>query len=247
MSAIYSDLSTPDNLTPARNVKVLVSGVFAYGEVAPTRSVALAANVDAGDDTLTVATGGFGRILFEGTKIEIGATSNYVVVRRKTASATATTIDIEPAKFTEALNTQTPETCTIRAWIPVISAKSANIEASNNEVSDSVFSDNLAMEKFIESVNYTGSVSGPEVYGDPASKVIREAERNGALVFLELLMPGQRGGRNAQCYVSKGVSTEKGGFVQNTINLTISGEAGYIDGMATSPFDGDVNDADYTL
>jgi hypothetical protein len=245
--ATYSDLQAPDNLTPSRNVKVLVSGVFAYGDPAPTRTVALAAGVDEGDDQITVASEGFGRILFEGTKIEIGTTGSYVIVRKKTTTTTQTVIDIERAKFTAALATPTPQTCTIRAWIPVISAKTYNIDASNNEGSDSVFSDDLAMEKFIESVNYTGSISGPEVYGDPALKVITTAEEEGACLYLEILKPGQRGGRDAQCYVSRGENGEKASYLQNTINLTITGKAGYIDGMATSPFDSDVVAADYTL
>jgi hypothetical protein len=243
----YADLKTPDNLTPARNTKVLVSAVFPYGDPAPARTVALAAGVDEGDDQITVASGGFGRLLFEGTKIEIGATGNYVIVRKKTTTTTQVAIDIEPAKFSDTLDTPTPQTCTIRAWIPVISAKTYNIDASNNEGSDSVFSDDLAMEKFIESVNYSGSVSGPEVYGDPSLKVITAAEEAGACLYLEILKPGQRGGRNAQCYVSRGENGDKTAYLQNTINLTITGKAGYIDGMASSPFDGDVVQADYTL
>jgi hypothetical protein len=247
MVANYTDLAAPDNLTPARNTKVFVSAVFAYGNTAPTRTRALSASIALGDDELTVAAGGFGRILYEGTKIEIGTTGNYVVVRKKTTTTTQVAIEIEPAKFAVTLATPTPQTCTIRAWIPVISAKTYNIDASNNEGSDSVFSDDLAMEKFIESVNYTGSVSGPEVYGDPSLAVIQAAEDNGANLFLEILKTGQRGGRNAQCYVSRGENGDKAAYIQNTINLTITGKAGYIKGMASSPFDSDVDEADATL
>ncbi|BBG58034.1 hypothetical protein [uncultured phage] len=240
MSNQISELNRSDNLTPSRDTRFFISGVYGFGEDPPTREADLAAAIVLGDTTLTVATGGFGRILYPGTLIYLGATSNdYVVVRTKT-TATQTAIQIEPAKVAASLATPAQK-CTLKSWVPLISAKTFNVDTSTTEVSDSVFTE-IAVEKFISEIMSTGSVSGAIVFGDPGYEIVKAAEQKGARIYLEIIYMGQRGGLGFQTNVSQNVSGEKGNFLQGNITLTISGNVIDIKPMATSPFSPNVAD-----
>lgn len=187
-----------------------------------------------------MATGGFDRILYPGTLIYLGATSNdYVVVRTKT-TANQTVIQIEPAKVAVSLATPAQK-CTLKSWVPLISAKTFNVDTSTTEVSDSVFTE-IAVEKFISEIMSSGSVSGPIVHGDPGYEIIKAAEQKGARIYLEIIYMGQRGGLGFQANVSQNVNGEKGNFLQGNITLTISGNVIDIKPMATSPFSPNVAD-----
>lgn len=240
MSNQISELNRSDNLTPSRDTRFFISGVYGFGEDPPTREADLAAAIVLGDTTLTVATGGFGRILYPGTLIYLGASSSdYVVVRTKT-TATQTAIQIEPAKVAASLATPAQK-CTLKSWVPLISAKTFNVDTSTTEVSDSVFTE-IAVEKFISEIMSTGSVSGPIVHGDPGYEIVKAAEQKGARIYLEIIYMGQRGGLGFQTNVSQNVSGEKGNFLQGNITLTISGNVIDIKPMATSPFSPNVAD-----
>lgn len=240
MSNQISELNRSDNLTPSRDTRFFISGVYGFGEDPPTREADLAAAIVLGDTTLTVATGGFGRILYPGTLIYLGASSSdYVVVRTKT-TATQTAIQIEPAKVAASLATPAQK-CTLKSWVPLISAKTFNVDTSTTEVSDSVFTE-IAVEKFISEIMSTGSVSGAVVFGDPGYEIIKAAEQKGARIYLEIIYMGQRGGLGFQTNVSQNVSGEKGNFLQGNITLTISGNVIDIKPMATSPFSPNVAD-----
>jgi len=240
MSNQILELNRSDNLTPSRDTRFFISGVYGFGEDPPTREADLAAAVVLGDTTLTVATGGFGRILYPGTLIYLGASSSdYVVVRTKT-TATQTAIQIEPAKVAASLATPAQK-CTLKSWVPLISAKTFNVDTSTTEVSDSVFTE-IAVEKFISEIMSTGSVSGAVVFGDPGYEIIKAAEQKGARIYLEIIYMGQRGGLGFQTNVSQNVSGEKGNFLQGNITLTISGNVIDIKPMATSPFSPNVAD-----
>ena len=237
MSNQILELNRSDNLTPSRDTQFFISGVYGFGEDPPTREADLAAGVVLGDTTLTVTTGGFGRILYPGTLIYLGASSSdYVVVRTKT-TATQTVIQIEPAKVTAA----PAAPCTLKSWVPLISAKTFNVDTSTTEVSDSVFTE-IAVEKFISEIMSTGSVSGPIVFGDPGYEIIKAAEQSGSRIYLEIVYMGQRGGLGVQINVSQNISGEKGNFLQGNITLTISGNVIDIKPMATSPFSPNVAD-----
>ena len=240
MSNQILELNRSDNLTPSRDTRFFISGVYGFGEDPPTREADLDAAVVLGDTTLTVATGGFGRILYPGTLIYLGATSNdYVVVRTKT-TATQTVIQIEPAKVAASLATPAQK-CTLKSWVPFISAKTFNVDTSTTEVSDSVFTE-IAVEKFISEIMSSGSVSGAIVFGDPGYEIVKAAEQKGARIYLEIIYMGQRGGLGFQANVSQNVNGEKGNFLQGNITLTISGNVIDIKPMATSPFSPNVAD-----
>ena len=240
MSNQILELNRSDNLTPSRDTRFFISGVYGFGEDPPTREADLDAAVVLGDTTLTVATGGFGRILYPGTLIYLGATSNdYVVVRTKT-TATQTVIQIEPAKVAASLATPAQK-CTLKSWVPLISAKTFNVDTSTTEVSDSVFTE-IAVEKFISEIMSSGSVSGAIVFGDPGYEIVKAAEQKGARIYLEIIYMGQRGGLGFQTNVSQNVNGEKGNFLQGNITLTISGNVIDIKPMATSPFSPNVAD-----
>ena len=240
MSNQISELNRSDNLTPSRDTRFFISGVYGFGEDPPTREADLDAAVVLGDTTLTVATGGFDRILYPGTLIYLGATSNdYVVVRTKT-TANQTVIQIEPAKVAVSLATPAQK-CTLRSWVPLISAKTFNVDTSTTEVSDSVFTE-IAVEKFISEIMSSGSVSGAIVFGDPGYEIVKAAEQKGARIYLEIIYMGQRGGLGFQTNVSQNVNGEKGNFLQGNITLTISGNVIDIKPMATSPFSPNVAD-----
>jgi hypothetical protein len=240
MSNQILELNRSDNLTPSRDTRFFISSPYGFGEEPPTRVADLAAAIILGDTTLTVATGGFGRILYPGTLIYLGATSNdYVVVRTKT-TATQTAIQIEPAKVATTLATPAQK-CTLKSWIPLISAKTFNVDTSSTEVTDSVFTE-IAVEKFISEIMSTGAVSGAIVFGDPGYEVVKSAEQKGARIYLEIVYMGQRGGLGFQTNVSQNVSGEKGNFLQGNITLTISGNVIDIKPMATSPFSPNVAD-----
>ena len=240
MSNQISELNRSDNLTPSRDTRFFISGVYGFGEDPPTREADLDAAVVLGDTTLTVATGGFGRILYPGTLIYLGATSNdYVVVRTKT-TANQTVIQIEPAKVAVSLATPAQK-CTLKSWVPLISAKTFNVDTSTTEVSDSVFTE-IAVEKFISEIMSSGSVSGAIVFGDPGYEIVKAAEQKGARIYLEIIYMGQRGGLGFQANVSQNVNGEKGNFLQGNITLTISGNVIDIKPMATSPFSPNVAD-----
>jgi len=237
MSNQILELNRSDNLTPSRDTQFFISGVYGFGEDPPTREADLAAAVVLGDTTLTVATGGFGRILYPGTLIYLGATStDYVVVRTKT-TATQSVIQIEPAKAAAPGG----QTCALKSWIPLVSAKTFNVDTSTTEVSDSVFGE-MAVEKFISEIMSTGSVSGPIVHGDPGYEIVKAAEQKGERIYLEIIYMGQRGGLGVQINVSQNVSGEKGNFLQGNVTLTISGNVIDIKPMATSPFSPNVAD-----
>lgn len=232
----FTDLLRTDNFTPGTKTKVFLSGKFAVGDVAPVVDVALAAGVTEGDTTLTVATGGFGAILYEGTRIQIGSDlANSVYVRTKTTSTTQTTIQIEPAKFALAIATPA-QTCTIPAWIPFLGAKTVSLDVSGNEVSDEVFSDDAYMEKFISSLNASGSASGPWVYGDPGLDVLIEAMEDLDRCYMEILYNNQRGGRFAVVHPSIAESIDKAGFVQRNPTFVVTGKAGFLPGQQANPF-----------
>lgn len=240
MSNQISELNRSDNLTPSRDTRFFISGVYGFGEDPPTREADLDAAVVLGDTTLTVATGGFDRILYPGTLIYLGATSNdYVVVRTKT-TANQTVIQIEPAKVAVSLATPAQK-CTLKSWVPLISAKTFNVDTSTTEVSDSVFTE-IAVEKFISEIMSSGSVSGAIVFGDPGYEIVKAAEQKGARIYLEIIYMGQRGGLGFQTNVSQNVNGEKGNFLQGNITLTISGNVIDIKPMATSPFSPNVAD-----
>ena len=240
MSNQISELNRSDNLTPSRDTRFFISGVYGFGEDPPTREADLDAAVVLGDTTLTVATGGFDRILYPGTLIYLGATSNdYVVVRTKT-TANQTVIQIEPAKVAVSLATPAQK-CTLKSWVPLISAKTFNVDTSTTEVSDSVFTE-IAVEKFISEIMSSGSVSGAIVFGDPGYEIVKAAEQKGARIYLEIIYMGQRGGLGFQANVSQNVNGEKGNFLQGNITLTISGKVIDIKPMATSPFSPNVAD-----
>ena len=240
MSNQILELNRSDNLTPSRDTQFFISGIYGFGEDPPTRVADLAAAIVLGDTTLTVATGGFGRILYPGTLIYLGtASTDYVVVRTKT-TATQTAIQIEPAKVAATLDTPAQK-CTLKSWVPLVSAKTFNVDTSTTEVSDSVFGE-MAVEKFISEIMSTGSVSGPIVHGDPGYEIIKAAEQSGERIYLEIIYMGQRGGLGAQCNVSQNVNGEKGNFLQGNITLTISGNVIDIKPMATSPFSPNVAD-----
>lgn len=240
MSNQILELNRSDNLTPSRDTRFFISGVYGFGEDPPTREADLDAAVVLGDTTLTVATGGFDRILYPGTLIYLGATSNdYVVVRTKT-TANQTVIQIEPAKVAVSLATPAQK-CTLKSWVPLISAKTFNVDTSTTEVSDSVFTE-IAVEKFISEIMSSGSVSGAIVFGDPGYEIVKAAEQKGARIYLEIIYMGQRGGLGFQANVSQNVNGEKGNFLQGNITLTISGNVIDIKPMATSPFSPNVAD-----
>ena len=240
MSNQILELNRSDNLTPSRDTRFFISGVYGFGEDPPTREADLDAAVVLGDTTLTVATGGFDRILYPGTLIYLGATSNdYVVVRTKT-TANQTVIQIEPAKVAVSLATPAQK-CTLKSWVPLISAKTFNVDTSTTEVSDSVFTE-IAVEKFISEIMSSGSVSGAIVFGDPGYEIVKAAEQKGARIYLEIIYMGQRGGLGFQTNVSQNVNGEKGNFLQGNVTLTISGNVIDIKPMATSPFSPNVAD-----
>jgi hypothetical protein len=240
MSNQILELNRSDNLTPSRDTKFFISSPYGFGEEPPTRVADLGGAIVLGDTTLTVATGGFGRILYPGTLIYLGATSNdYVVVRTKT-TATQTAIQIEPAKVAATVATPAQK-CTLKSWIPLISAKTFNVDTSSTEVTDSVFTE-IAVEKFISEIMSTGSVSGAIVFGDPGYEVVKAAEQRGDRIYLEIIYMGQRGGLGFQTNVSQNVNGEKGNFLQGNITLTISGNVIDIKPMATSPFSPNVAD-----
>ena len=240
MSNQILELNRSDNLTPSRDTRFFISGVYGFGEDPPTREADLDAAVVLGDTTLTVATGGFDRILYPGTLIYLGATSNdYVVVRTKT-TANQTVIQIEPAKVAVSLATPAQK-CTLKSWVPLISAKTFNVDTSTTEVSDSVFTE-IAVEKFISEIMSSGSVSGAIVFGDPGYEIVKAAEQKGARIYLEIIYMGQRGGLGFQANVSQNVNGEKGNFLQGNVTLTISGNVIDIKPMATSPFSPNVAD-----
>lgn len=239
MSNQILELNRSDNLTPSRETQFFISGVFGFGEDPPTRVADLAAAIVLGDTTLTVATGGFGRTLYAGTLIYVG-TAGYVIVRTKTTALTQTVIQIEPSKIASTLGTPVQK-CTLKSWIPFLSAKTFNVDTSSTEVSDSVFGE-MAVEKFISEIMSSGSVSGPLVFGDPGYEVVKAAEQNGERIYLEIIYMGQRGGLGFQTNVSQNVSGEKGNFLQGNVTLTISGNVFDIKPMATSPFSSNVAD-----
>jgi hypothetical protein len=239
MSNQILELNRSDNLTPSRDNKFFISGVYGFGEEPPTRVADLAAAIVLGDTTLTVATGGFGRILYAGTLIYVGTAGNYVIVRTATTS-TQTVIQIEPSKIAATLATPAQK-CTIKSWVPFLSAKTFNVDTSSTEVTDSVFGE-MAVEKFISEIMSTGSVSGALVFGDPGYEIVKAAEQRGERIYLEIIYMGQRGGLGFQTNVSQNVSGEKGNFLQGNVTLTISGNVFDIKPMATSPFSPNVAD-----
>jgi len=239
MSNQILELNRSDNLTPSRDTQFFISGVYGFGEEPPTRVADLAAAIVLGDTTLTVATGGFGRILYAGTLIYVGTAGDYVIVRTVT-TATQTVIQIEPSKIDATLATPAQK-CTIKSWVPFLSAKTFNVDTSSTEVTDSVFGE-MAVEKFISEIMSTGSVSGPLVHGDPGYEIVKAAEQRGDRIYLEIVYMGQRGGLAFQTNVSQNVSGEKGNFLQANVTLTISGNVFDIKPMATSPFSPNVAD-----
>jgi hypothetical protein len=239
MSNQILELNRSDNLTPSRDTKFFISGTYGFGEEPPTRVADLAAAIVLGDTTLTVATGGFGRILYAGTLIYVGTAGNYVIVRTATTT-TQTVIQIEPSKIAATLATPAQK-CTIKSWVPFLSAKTFNVDTSSTEVTDSVFGE-IAVEKFISEIMSTGSVSGPLVHGDPGYEIVKAAEQRGERIYLEIIYMGQRGGLGFQTNVSQNVSGEKGNFLQGNVTLTISGNVFDIKPMATSPFSPNVAD-----
>jgi hypothetical protein len=239
MSNQILELNRSDNLTPSRDTQFFISGVYGFGEEPPTRVADLAAAIVLGDTTLTVATGGFGRILYAGTLIYVGTAGDYVIVRTATTT-TQTVIQIEPSKIAATLATPAQK-CTIKSWVPFLSAKTFNVDTSSTEVTDSVFGE-MAVEKFISEIMSTGSVSGPLVHGDPGYEIVKAAEQKGERIYLEIVYMGQRGGLGFQTNVSQNVSGEKGNFLQGNVTLTISGNVFDIKPMATSPFSPNVAD-----
>ena len=240
MSNQILELNRSDNLTPSRDTQFFISGVYGFGEEPPTRVADLGGAIVLGDTTLTVATGGFGRLLYAGTLIYVGTTGDYVIVRTKTTTATQTAIQIEPSKIGATLATPAQK-CTIKSWVPFLSAKTFNVDTSSTEVTDSVLGE-MAVEKFISEIMSTGSVSGPLVFGDPGYEIVKAAEQKGERIYLEIVYMGQRGGLGFQTNVSQNVSGEKGNFLQGNVTLTISGNVFDIKPMATSPFSPNVAD-----
>jgi|694.fasta_scaffold10012_1 hypothetical protein len=240
MSNQILELNRSDNLTPSRDTQFFISGVYGFGEEPPTRVADLGGAIVLGDTTLTVATGGFGRLLYAGTLIYVGTTGDYVIVRTKTTTATQTAIQIEPSKIGATLATPAQK-CTIKSWVPFLSAKTFNVDTSSTEVTDSVLGE-MAVEKFISEIMSTGSVSGPLVFGDPGYEIVKAAEQKGDRIYLEIVYMGQRGGLGFQTNVSQNVSGEKGNFLQGNVTLTISGNVFDIKPMATSPFSPNVAD-----
>ena len=240
MSNQILELNRSDNLTPSRDTRFFISGVYGFGEEPPTRVADLGGAIVLGDTTLTVATGGFGRLLYAGTLIYVGTTGDYVIVRTKTTTATQTAIQIEPSKIGATLATPAQK-CTIKSWVPFLSAKTFNVDTSSTEVTDSVLGE-MAVEKFISEIMSTGSVSGPLVFGDPGYEIVKAAEQRGDRIYLEIVYMGQRGGLGFQTNVSQNVSGEKGNFLQGNVTLTISGNVFDIKPMATSPFSPNVAD-----
>jgi hypothetical protein len=230
------ELNRSDNLTPARDTQFFISGIYGFGEEPPTRVADLAAAIVLGDTTLTVATGGFGRILYAGTLIYVGTAGDYVIVRTKT-TATQTVIQIEPSKIDAAV----AQECTIKSWVPFLSAKTFNVDTSSTEVTDSVFGE-MAVEKFVSEIMRNGAVSGPLVFGDPGYEIVKAAEQRGDRIYLEIIYMGQRGGLGFQTNVSQNVNGDKGAYLQGNVTLTISGNVFDIKPMATSPFSPNVAD-----
>lgn len=232
----FTDLLRTDNFTPGTKTKIFVSSKYTVGEPAPVVDAALAANVVVGDTTLTVASGGFGAILYEGTRIQIGnSPANSVYVRTKTTTTTQTAIQIEPAKF--ALTVASPaQVCVIPAWIPFLGAKTASLDVSPNEVMDEVYSDDAYQEKFISSLNASGSFSGPWVYGDPGLDILIGAMEDLDRCYLEMIYNGQRGGRFAVVHPSVAESIDKGGFIQRNVTVAVAGKAGFLPGQQANPF-----------
>jgi hypothetical protein len=240
MSNQISELNRSDNLTPSRDTRFFISSPYGFGEEPPTRVADLDAAIVSGDTILTVATGGFGRLLYAGTLIYVGTAGDYVIVRTKTTALTQTEIQIEPSKIAATLATPAQK-CTLKSWIPLISAKTFNVDTSSTEVTDSVFTE-IAVEKFISEIMSTGSVSGAIVFGDPGHEIVKIAEQRGDRIYLEIVYMGQRGGLGFQTNVSQNVSGEKGNFLQGNVTLTISGNVIDIKPMATSPFSPNVAD-----
>ena len=240
MSNNILELNRSDNLTPSRDTQFFISSPYDFGEEPPTREVDLQEPIILGDTTLTVATGGFGRLLYPGTLIYVGSSGDYVVVRTKTTELTQTVIQIQPSKVNAAVDTPAQK-CTLKTWVPFLSAKTFNVDTSSSEVSDSVFGE-MAVEKFISEIMSTGSVSGPLVFGDPGYEIVKAAEQRGERIYLEIIYTGQRGGLGFQTNVSQNVSGEKGNFLQGNVTLTISGNVIDIKPMATSPFSPNVAD-----
>jgi hypothetical protein len=240
MSNQILELNRSDNLTPSRDTQFFISGAYGFGQEPSTRVADLASAIVLGDSTLTVATGGFGRILYAGTLIYVGTAGDYVVVRTKTTTSAQTVIQIEPSKIAATLATPAQK-CTIKSWVPFLSAKTFNVDTSSTEVTDSVFGE-MAVEKFISEIMSTGSVSGPLVFGDPGYEIVKAAEQKGERIYLEIVYMGQRGGLGFQTNVSQNVSGEKGNFLQGNVTLTISGNVFDIKPMATSPFSPNVAD-----
>jgi len=234
------ELNRSDNLTPSRDTQFFISGTYGFGQEPSTRVADLGGAIVLGDSTLTVATGGFGRILYAGTLIYVGTAGDYVVVRTKTTTVTQTAIQIESSKIAATLATPAQK-CTIKSWVPFLSAKTFNVDTSSTEVTDSVFGE-MAVEKFISEIMSNGSVLGPLVFGDPGYEIIKAAEQKGERIYLEIVYMGQRGGLGFQANVSQNVSGEKGNFLQANVTLTISGNVFDIKPMATSPFSPNVAD-----
>jgi hypothetical protein len=234
------ELNRSDNLTPSRDTQFFVSSPYGFGEDPPTRVADLDAAIVSGDTILTVATGGFGRLLYAGTLIYVGTAGDYVIVRTKTTTLTQTEIQIEPSKIAATLATPAQK-CTLKSWIPLISAKTFNVDASSTEVTDSVFTE-MAVEKFVSEIMHNGAVSGAIVFGDPGYEIVKIAEQRGDRIYLEIVYMGQRGGLGFQTNVSQNVSGEKGNFLQGNVTLTISGAVLDIKPMATSPLSPNVAD-----
>jgi hypothetical protein len=240
MSNQILELNRSDNLTPSRDTRFFISGTYGFGEEPPTRVADLGAAIVLGDTTLTVASGGFGRFLYAGTLIYVGTAGDYVIVRTKTTTLTQTAIQIEPSKIAATVGTPAQK-CTIKSWVPFLSAKTFNVDTSSTEVTDSVFGE-MAAEKFISEIMSNGAVSGALVFGDPGYEIVKAAEQRGHRIYLEIIYMGQRGGLGFQTNVSQNVNGDKGAYLQGNVTLTISGNVFDIKPMATSPFSPNVAD-----
>lgn len=218
MTNQFAFLNDTTKYTSGQATKVFVSEPYFPGEAIPSETLTLAGAVTEGDETITVSTG-CTKILYEGTRLNFGteAAPKIFYVSTETA-ANATTIPIEPA----AVAATGTETCTLEAFIPVFSAKTANADNQTQSFNDQNFS-TLEVAMSVSGIQGQGSVAGAYIFGDPGHAVIQTALKAAKLCKIEILDAYGRGGDYAQTYFSVNKARSNNQFNQVTYNLMVTG------------------------
>jgi hypothetical protein len=218
MSNQFAFLNDTTKYTSGQATKVFVSEPYFPGEAIPSEELELAAAVILGDTDITVTTG-CTKKLYEGTRLNFGTESapKIFFVSAETAAA-ATTIPIEPAEVTAAIG----DTCTLEAFIPVFSAKTANADNQTQSFNDQNFS-TLEVAMSVSGIQGQGSVAGAFIFGDPGHTVIQSALKAAKLCKIEILDAYGRGGDYAQTYFSVNKARSNNQFNQVTYNLMVTG------------------------